>query len=92
MACEGDLTTPDLKVVELYAANFRDPAAGLRIIADEIEAGEYGDVGCVGIALLGNKLHVFGLGRDSEAPAVGMVLHAGFLYMSKAILEHGSDG
>lgn len=81
------MSTP--KVVELYPSNFRDPVATLRVIADEIESGKYGEVGCVGVVLLGNSMEVFGAGEDSEAPSVGLLLHAGFLRMSQEIEKHG---
>lgn len=73
----------------LYASNFRDPVATLRNIADEIEAGKYGEVGCIGIAVLGDRLEVFGAGPDSEGPAVAVTLHAGFMKLTRAIEEHG---
>lgn len=78
-----------MKVVTLHESNFRDPVATLRNIADEIEAGKHGAVGCVGVAVLGDKLAVFGAGPDSEAPAVALVLHAGFAQLSRSIEEHG---
>lgn len=80
----------DLKVVELYGSNYRDPVATLRKIADEIEADRYGAVGSVGVVLLGDTMEVFGAGEDSEAPAVALLLHSGFLRLSKAIEEHGA--
>ena len=83
------MSQPDLKVVEIYPHNFREPAATLREIADQIEAGRYGEVGCVGVVLLGDRVEVFGAGVDSAAPSVGLLLHAGFMRMSKAIEEHG---
>lgn len=73
----------------LYNSNMRDPVATLRKIADQIEAGDYGDVGCAGLVLLGNRMEVFGMGSDSEAPSVGLLLHAGFSLLSDAIKEHG---
>ena len=76
-------------VVSLYDSNSRDPVATLRRLADDIEAGVYGDVGCVGVVVLGDRLNVFGMGPDSEAPSVGMVLHAGFMDLSRAMQEHG---
>jgi hypothetical protein len=77
------------EVVSLYETNYRDPVATLRKIADEIEAGNYGPVGCLGVVVLGDQLNVFGAGPDSEAPSVGMVLHAGFMQMSQALVDHG---
>lgn len=79
------------EVVTLYESNFRHPVATLRKIADDIEAGRYGEVGCIGVVLLGDTMEVFGAGTDSEAPSVGLLLHAGFLRMSKAIEEHGRE-
>lgn len=80
----------NLALVEtLYESNHRDPVATLRNIADEIEAGKFGAVGCVGVTLLGDTMEVFGMGEDSEAPSVALLLHAGFLRLSRAIEEHG---
>jgi len=79
----------DLKVVTLRESNFRDPAAEMRKIADDIEAGEYGEVGSVGVVLLGDTMEVFGFGPDSEAPSVALLLHAGFMRLSKSVEEHG---
>ena len=84
------MTAAALNVVTLHESNFRDPAATLRKIADEIEAGRYGAVGCVGLALLGDTMEVFGAGIDSEAPSVALLLHAGFLRLSRSVEEHGS--
>ena len=78
--------------MQLYDSNYRDPVATLRSIASDIEAGKYGDVGSVGVVLLGDTMEVFGMGKDSEAPSVGLLLHAGFLRLSKAIEEHGCSG
>lgn len=78
-----------MKVVTLHESNFRDPVATLRVIADQIEAGKYGEVGCVAVAVLGDTLEVFGAGVDSEAPSVAMTLHAGFMRLVRSIEEHG---
>lgn len=78
------------EVVTLHKSNFRDPVATLRNIADEIERGDFGEVGCIGVALLADKMHVFGAGRDSEAPSVALLLHAGFSSLSKSIEDHGA--
>lgn len=83
------MTAPHLKVVTLQESNFRDPVATLRNIADALEQGEYGDVGCVAVALLGDTMEVFGAGPDSEGPSVALLLHAGFMRLSQAVEEHG---
>lgn len=79
----------NLKIVTLNETNFRDPAATLRNIADKIEAGGYGEVGSVGLVLLGDKMEVFGMGSDCEAPSIALLLHAGFMRMSRALEDHG---
>lgn len=79
-----------MKVVPIYESNYRDPAATLRLIAGEIEAGKYGPVGCVGVAILGDRMEVFGMGKDSEGPSVALLLHAAFMRLSKSIEEHGT--
>lgn len=73
----------------LYESNHRDVVKTLRAIADQIEEGKFGAVGSAGVVILGDTLEVFGMGEDSEAPSVGLLLHAGFLRLSKALEEHG---
>ena len=82
----------ELNVVTLHETNFRDPVATLRKIADGIEAGEYGGVGSVAVVVLGDACEVFGAGEDSEAPAIALLLHAGFMRLSGAVAEHGREG
>lgn len=77
------------EVTTLYETNMRDPVATLRKIADDIEAGVYGEVGTVGVALIGDTMECFGGGSDSEAPSVGLLFHAAFSRMSNAIESHG---
>ncbi len=85
----AQMTEPHLKVVTLHETNFRDIPATLREIAAAIEAGQYGDVGSVGLVLLGDTMEVFGMGPDSEGPSVALLLHAGFMRLSRSLEEHG---
>lgn len=79
------------EVATLYESNYRDPVAVLRGLADEIEAGDYGEVGCIGVALLGDTFEVFGAGPDSDGTSVAAVLHAGFMRLVGAIERHGRE-
>lgn len=79
----------DLKVVPLYESNHRDPAATLRVIADAIERGDHGHVGCVSIVIFGDSLEVFAAGEDSDSCSAAMILHAGFMKLSNALTDHG---
>lgn len=83
------MSGPNLNVVELYESNFRDPAATLRLIADEIEAGKYGDIGTVAVAVFGGTVEVFGAGPDSDMPSVAILFHAAFMRLSNAVGDHG---
>lgn len=78
-------------LVVLRESNFRDAAATLRVIADQIDAGEYGAIGCAGLVILGDTMEVFGMGPDSEARSVAMLLHAGFMRLSLSIERHGRE-
>jgi len=80
---------PELKIVTLYETNHRDPVATLRRIADEIEAGTFGAVGCIGVVIMADQLHVFGAGIDSDAPSVVCVLQAGVGALLDTIVHHG---
>lgn len=83
------MTQPEFKVVTLNESNFRDPVATLRVIADDIEAGKYGDVTSVGLCLFGDSMEVFGMGSDAEAPTIALLLHAGFSRLSNSLERHG---
>lgn len=78
------------EVITLYESNFRDPAATLRKIADEIEGGKHGHVGCLAVALLGDTFEVFGAGEDSDGPSVCTLLQAGVTRIVNSIEGHGS--
>jgi hypothetical protein len=73
----------------LQESNFRDPAATLRKIAGQIEAGNYGPVGSIALVVLGDTMEVFGAGPDAEAPSIALLLHSGFLRLSRSLEEHG---
>lgn len=73
----------------LQDSNYRQIGPTLREIAADIEAGRYGEVGSVAVVLLGSTMEVFGAGPDSEGPSIALMLHAGFLRLSRAIEEHG---
>lgn len=81
-----------LKVAVLRESNWSDPVATLRVIASEIEAGKYGEVGCCAVVVMGDRLEVFGCGPDAEGPSVGMVLCGGFMKIAGAIAAHGENG
>lgn len=82
---------PDLKVVTLAKSNFRDPVATLRELANDIESGAYGPVGCVAVAVLGEEMHCFGMGVDSEAGSVALLFSAAHLRFARCLEERGRE-
>lgn len=79
------------EVHTLYPTNFRDPAATLRVIADEIEAGKHGGVTQVAVVLLGEKCEVFGAWSGCEGDSIALLLQAGAQRMISAVANHGRD-
>jgi hypothetical protein len=72
------MSSPDLKVVgEIAPPDYKDPAKMLRRIADQLEAGDYGDVETVVVATNGTDgLNMFGGGRASDAQCCAFVFGA----------------
>jgi hypothetical protein len=79
-----------LKLATLYESNRLDTVKTLRLIADQVEAGKYGDVGSCAVVMMGNTLEVFGMGPDSVGPTIHLVLCAGAAKFQAALLEHGA--
>lgn len=78
------VAAPELKVVgEISPPAYKDPVQMLRNLADNIEAGDYGDVETIVIALAGDQgFDTFGGGRLS-----GMH-ECAFLFASAAARLH----
>jgi hypothetical protein len=74
---------------EISPPDYRDCARCLRNIADEIEAGDYGEVGTVAVAVMGDTLEIFGGGADSAGPSIAMVFGAAHLKLIQALADHG---
>lgn len=76
------------EVVPLFESNFRDPAATLRVIADEIEAGKYGDVEEVAIALNGaESVEIFATGQHSDAGTACLLFTAAIQRLVSPIIN-----
>jgi hypothetical protein len=76
------------KIVWIYESNFRDAAASLRRMADDIEAGSYGEVHGVAVVLDGDKIEVFGMGKKSEPEQTALLLQAGSLKLTRMFLDY----
>jgi hypothetical protein len=75
------------KIVQIYESNFRDAAASLRRMADDIESGLYGEVQGVAVVLDGGAIEVFGFGKKSEPEHTALLLQAGALKLTRMFLD-----
>jgi hypothetical protein len=78
------MSTPDLKIVgEIKPPDYKDPVKMLRKIADDIEAGAYGEVDTVAVALAAEEgYETFGGGLNSS------IEHYAFVFASAAARLH----
>jgi hypothetical protein len=79
----------ELKIVPLYESNYRDPVATLREIADEIEAGKYGDVREVAVVVYGDTLEAFGAGAEHDGATIALLFQAAAHRMIREVANHG---
>lgn len=86
------MNKPDLKVVgEIKPSEYKDPAKMLRNLANDIEAGEFGEVTCIAIATFGDAgLEVFGGGSDSVGPTIAMMFQAASMKMCQSLVDFES--
>lgn len=74
-----------MKVVTLHESNFRDVAATLRVIADDIEAGKHGEVGLAALvmrtSLDTDDVEVFAAGPNSEPETTTLLFYKAFQKM-----------
>lgn len=74
-----------MKVVTLRESNFRDAAATLRVIAEEIDAGKHGEVGLAALALRTSNdaegVEIFAAGPASEPENTALLFYKAFQKM-----------
>lgn len=80
-----------LKVVDFPVSEYRQPSRMLRNLADQIEAGDFGEVGTIAIAVFGDKLDVFGGGPDSAGSTCALVFQAASLRFAREIEQYGGE-
>lgn len=78
-------------VLVAYEHNFRQVAPMLRKIADQIEAGEFGEVTQCGLVLLGDTCEVFGFGADMDGSTIATLLQAGAHRMIAEVANYGRE-
>ncbi len=79
---------PDNKVVSIgYELNPRDISGSLRVMADKIDAGEFGDID-IGILLLGSKeggIHQMVLGDPPDEAVIAVIARAHHFILTQAV-------
>lgn len=73
-----------LKVVTLNESNYRQAAATLRVIADQIDAGEYGKVECCALVIDGEVMSVHAMGPHSDASCAHFAMHKAMVYLARS--------
>lgn len=77
------------EVVTLYETNARNVLAMLRGLADDIEAGKYGEVGEAAAVINGETVEVFGWGSVQDGASTAILLQAGAMRIIRAVERHG---
>lgn len=78
------------KLINFPTPDYRDPVKALRNLADDIEAGEYGDVSSCGVVLMGDQMDVFGSGTDRDGPTIALLFSAAAHRFAREIEEYGA--
>ncbi len=76
-------STKGLKVVTLNETNYRQAAATLRVIADQIDKGEYGQVECVALVIDGEQMSVHAMGPSSDVACAHWAFHKAMNYLAR---------
>lgn len=76
---------PKLELATIYSSNSRDVVKTLRVIADEIEAGKFGNVDQVALVLHGETVEVFALG-DARGSETHLLLACGQRKLENGVL------
>lgn len=78
-----------MKVVQLKAEDWRNVSMTLRKIADEVEAGDFGQIQVAGLVLLDerNKPYVFGAGPKAEELQIIASLSIGLHELNRMMTE-----
>jgi hypothetical protein len=78
-----------LNVVNFPVPDYKDPVKALRNLANQIEAGDFGEVTSCGVVIFGDTMDVFGSGTDSEAPTIALLLNAAAHRFAKELETYG---
>ena len=78
-----------LNIVEFPTPDYRDPVKMLRNLANQIEAGDFGEITSLGVVTFGPTMEIFGAGIDSSACTVALLFNAAALRFAKELEQQG---
>lgn len=78
-----------LNVVNFPIPDYRDPVKALRNLADQIDAGDFGEVSSCGVVIFGDQMDVFGSGSDSGGSTIALLMNAAAQRFAKEIESFG---
>ena len=76
-----------LKVVPLQESNYRDIVSTLRVIADQIESGEYGNVNDAALVIQGTTFDIFHMGKG-DVETAHLILACAQRKLELAVINH----
>ncbi len=79
----------NLKIVNFPIPDYREPVKALRNLADDIEAGNHGEVNSCGVVIFGETMEVFGSGVDNEGTTIALLFSAAAHRFAREIEEQG---
>ncbi len=83
-----DQIEPLAEVKSIYSTNFRQVAATLRVIADGLDKGEYGEVTEAAVVMkVPDGIDMFGLGAGQTGATTALLFHAAAIKMAIAASE-----
>lgn len=77
------------KLIDFPTPDYRDPVKALRNLANDIEAGKYGEVSSCGVVIMGDQMEIFGSGPDCSGTVINLLFNAASHRFAREIEEHG---
>lgn len=76
-------------ILEFNAPDYRNPVKALRNLADQIEAGKFGEVGSCGVVIFGDTLEIFGSGAENDRQTISLLFAAAINRFAIQIEQQG---
>lgn len=74
---------------EIKPPEYRNVVTALRNLADDIEAGHFGEITSCGVVTFGDTLEIFGSGSDASGPTIALLFQAARQRFAQEIEQFG---